>query len=162
APVHALLVIVRDYKECVIRHLNKKSPARIKPRRLERELSRYAPSLSCYDQFTGPKLLIYYEDFIAHPQETLTLVTQFFNELAPYNTALQEFLDNYEAHKQHGIALYNASPHHFSGTEGEVHKLSYYAHKVPDSILCFMRDYLMTNHPDLCMRYLTRYLRDTL
>lgn len=103
-----LVVIVRNPKEALIRHKGNK----ITFNYLLEEGSGidigmphvYFENLMAYESW-NPKnrLLIYYEDLVASPRETLTQVLLFLNESVEN---IDYFMQKYDEHKKKSIAIY--------------------------------------------------------
>lgn len=104
----ALILIVRNPKEALIRHAGKAILMEaIASNTLNQKLQIYFEALRIFDSWRSPKkLLIYYEDLMQDPKNTLIKILEFLNE--PFDR-LQEFLSNYQMHKKKCLSLYKVS-----------------------------------------------------
>lgn len=101
--VDQLILLVRNPKEAIKRasKIHDLTEHFIKKEAL------YFENIAIYDSWHPEKrLLIYYEDFITNPAETLQKVLAFLNE-PPIRLA--EFLDNYEFHQKKAMEIYRES-----------------------------------------------------
>ena len=104
-----------------------------------------------YDQYKGKKHLIFYEDLITKPKETLFNLLIKLNE----NTGkLKNFMNNYEYHKNNAINIYSShiSP---SMTRGE--KKSFHYNQLNNMQKKYFEDLINTRYLDLKNKYLTKY-----
>lgn len=65
-----LILIARDPKECIVRHTSALNT---------RDLDEYMELIKLYDQWSGNKLLIYYEDLLQNPSETILSIVSFMD-----------------------------------------------------------------------------------
>lgn len=140
-----LIVAVRNYKECVIRH-RYHLQERNQPFTLERESRLYVAPLAYFDDYERRKLLLYYEDLLEQPVLAITSLAQFLE--IPEHTCI-DFLDRYDEHRARSIQYY---PSH---TQGE--KTIYHALRLsPAERRAWDRQFRLLN-PTIYDRYLTRY-----
>ena len=94
-----LIFIVRNPKEVFVRHMGKKNLMDAMAKQPTPEpFQIYFDALKIFDEWRSPrKILIYYEDFMQHPKETLSSLLDFLHEPADL---LPEFMDSYEMHKK--------------------------------------------------------------
>ena len=101
-----LLFVIRDYRECVIR--NAKSArfggVDFEPQSWEDTLGQYLQVLKQYEDFTGPKFLVRYEDLILNTQECVKNVLNFLNVFNKQK--YEDFFEKIEHHKQRSLDLY--------------------------------------------------------
>lgn len=145
-----LLLIVRNYKECFPRH--SLTGAGDVFEMLSNPNNIYYTGLRAYHEWPKEKkLLIYYEDFIQFPEQTLQQLADFFRVGHEYVTIL---LQDFELHKNNAIAIYERYAAK-SMTRGEhIHfhedRFSQQQRKKLDA-LCEAAD------PELFRTYLLRY-----
>ena len=100
-----LIMISRNYKECLIRHLG----AKIFADNFENNLDvlSYLDNFQLFDEWPEDnRVLIYYEDLIQHPKETLKKVLLFLGENLSY---LNSFIENYNKHRNNSIGFYTSN-----------------------------------------------------
>jgi len=144
-----LILLVRNYKECLIRDLRRMKTvweALSAPHFL------YLENLKLYDIWNvDRKILIYYEDFLLHPRETLERLLLFLNEsLDP----LDPFFDQFEMHRHNSLTFYQAyiGP---SLSQGE--NLHFHSNSLSPKIRIAMDQQVQSKEPELFYTYLTRY-----
>lgn len=104
-----LILIIRDYKECIPRNTNYDS------HKYSVESEKFNSNLIIFDNTNIDKLLIYYEDLILQPKETLIKILKFLDE---YNEMdLNTFIEKLPEHKKNSISVYNKFQKSF--TEGK-------------------------------------------
>lgn len=140
--VDKLILIVRNYKECIVRHMNVKS---IKPTPLIE--SNYMELIKYYDQFVGEKTLIYYEDFIV---DIKPILEQLLTLLEYDDSHLKSFIKNLEQHKTQSLALYGSTI-----TKGK--KALFHSCKLGEELSQMWDKYLIDNYEQLFVKYLKRY-----
>lgn len=117
-PCDRLILLVRDYKEAIIRHENEaERPS--SDHVLYSGISHYIQLLDFYDKFEGEKLLIYYEDLIKNPREIIEGALVFLKETT-HRQRVNEFFDFLQYHKNTCVNIY--STHATSYTRGEQEK----------------------------------------
>lgn len=146
-----LIIIVRDYKEVIPRHLgldNLMEKFINSTRGMSNPGVDYLKIVEQYDQLESEKLLVYYEDFISKPETELRRVLKF---LDVDETHLQSFVENYEFHQKQGIKAY----HGRSFTKGT--GKSFWQDKIPSNTLNSMTIHLKKTNGPLFEKYLKRY-----
>lgn len=89
---HSLLVLIRDPKECIPRH----SDYRVEY--FESNIQHYLDILRFYQEQRCPKLLVYYEDLLQSPKESIQKVADF---IGSYQAArLEQLCAEYERLQQ--------------------------------------------------------------
>ena len=87
-----LILLLRDFKECIVSHLHENAvqiPA----------IKQYLTCIQTFDDWSSPKLLIYYHDLILRPCQTVVKLAKFFDP--PIDTTkVQEFCDSLEKHQE--------------------------------------------------------------
>jgi len=90
-----LILLLRNPKECIIRHTQKLH---------KKDIDWYMDLLSLYDSWPSKKMVIYYEDLINSPELTLQNLTTFLNI---EEGRVNKFLDNYETLFNASIGVYD-------------------------------------------------------
>jgi hypothetical protein len=69
--------------------------------------STFINNIKSFEKYKGEKILIYYEDLIEYPKESINKIYNFlqFND----ENRLNDFFNNYDYHKQKSIELYSDS-----------------------------------------------------
>lgn len=153
------LVIIRDYKEAIPRHyleIEKNRPTIDEQfvretKGLKSEGVDYIKILAQYDQYSGPKLLVHYEDLLLNPFEEVKKITEFFNIYD--DDKYQKFCKTYDDHKKRGLSSYHAT----SRTHGDTKKLKWHQERLNSQVRKNMTQRLKDNYPVLFDRYLKRY-----
>ena len=96
-----LIIIVRDYRESLYRALYKVTPAK-----LHKRCDAYMHILEFFNQFTGKKQIIYYEDLITDFEGIVDTVVSFLNIK---KDKVDSLLSNYEYHKKACLEWYGTS-----------------------------------------------------
>lgn len=112
-----LLVLVRDYRECIIRNIYKNCS---KAEYQRRAVDKYMHVIESYHNWSGPKLLTYYEDLITNPAKELNKISKHFG-LDVNKTKL--FINDLPEHIRKSIILYYPG----SITQGMPNKSHYHA-----------------------------------
>lgn len=104
----ALILIVRNPKETLVRHLGKTVlMAAVQENKMPKNLKIYFEALEIFDDWRSPKkMIIYYEDLLQAPESVLLEILAFLNESTD---KLQEFLNDYANHKKKCLSLYKES-----------------------------------------------------
>lgn len=97
-----LLVVVRDYLECVPRQLQMPQKERSKEL-LEEHAGLYMAVLRKFEEWKGPKKLVYYEDLMTDPRGVLAGIAAF---LALPQEKTDAFLGDLENHRKRSIRNY--------------------------------------------------------
>ena len=156
-----MIAIVRNYKECLIRHLSKEwESSSTVVDFLEDKSSLQPPywyikNLQAYEEHQGEKVLLYYEDLITQPVITLRKLLDFM-ELNQGSRKLDDFERNLGFHKQQSVSLY--ANNQKSITLGKEDQLRYHSEKALTAEERAEFDlYYQTHYPKLYAKYLTRY-----
>ncbi len=155
-----VILILRDYRECLLRSNIESWLEFGDVERFLEERGTFTPphwyidNLKEYDLFQGNKLLVYYEDLLAHPDVEIPRISNFLNFNA---REVEAFLANLDEHKQSSISLYTSGGH-ASETKGDTKKASYHAdmHVSPEQKEAF-DSYYIQKYPSLFEKYLSRY-----
>jgi hypothetical protein len=153
-----LILLIRDYKECLPRQYNYDLEA-IKDQIMFLQRDKYKPKLPYeyfdnlyyFDAYQGPKLLVYYDDLMKNPKVSLLKIFSFLGESTQY---FDSFYNHLEQHKQRSLNLYVT---HGGGSRSRGKDDHYHSKKLGYRI-CFEIDELVRiNHPILWKKYLKKY-----
>ncbi|MBD3279079.1 MAG: hypothetical protein GF388_12330, partial [Candidatus Aegiribacteria sp.] len=157
-----LIVLVRNYKECLVRHhiggagsLDRKFYAQTQGYR-DGETD-YIGYFQIYEQWQGKKILIYYEDLITDLEAELLKVLKLLEYDGSY---LRELMDNIGFHKKQSIGLYSKNPPTIASasfTKGDSDKLIFHSQKLTDKQKREWDRHLEEKFPDILQKYLRRY-----
>lgn len=105
-----LLFIIRNHKECILRHtmpVIAEFPERFLNVCYE-ELLSYMQNLQAYDEYPGPKLLVYYEDLLSTPEQQILEIIDFLGENSSPETLerYHKFLKDYGSHTEESRQIY--------------------------------------------------------
>ena len=125
---HKLVVLVRDYKEYLPRVLwgdgetFKPSYDSSAPRKFSdifvEKANGWVDILEKYDEYTGPKIMIHYEDLIQKPRTTVERLQEFMGDISDSGSRYLKFFENLELHKQNSILFYKNANGGESFTKG--------------------------------------------
>lgn len=117
-----LVLIIRDYREAIPRH---------QPKLDDKAIELYISPLISYDNFNGNKLVLYYEDLITDPKNTLKELLIFLGE---YNEeVLEKFISDYDTHKNNSLKVYDKFQGGNRGLyfeKGRVENLNYHKSRI--------------------------------
>ncbi len=151
-----LILIVRNYKECIPSHIQriKKDPLTFSEiiNRISTTESYYFRNLQIYDRYRGKKILIYYEDLIKDPANTLKQISKFINK-EPLN--LMDFINNLPLHKNIVIEYYQTIGKFESITRGDVEL--YFSSKLSKQQNVEIDKLVESKYPYITRKYLSRY-----
>ncbi len=166
----AIVHIIRNYKECIIRDCLHPGKIRNFQEEFERVCltdvpannwphdSDYLALIKLFDETKSIKYLIYYEDMITDP---IRIFTNLFNFLQIPEKLYEEFLSQYQRHKQDGIEQYDTT---FLGsiTKGDPSKLLFHSkkHLTPEQRFQWDTE-IEQKYPYLFKKYLERYKEKT-
>ncbi len=147
------ILLVRNYKECMTRRRGSFDAVLNKP---EKNLF-YFKNLQIFDNWNPKKrLLIYYEDFICDPEETLAKVMEFVQQ--PDEERLQQFMENFPMHRQK--VLYYYQENRIGGTQSQGTDILHHSRNVPEEKLIRLDHYVQKKFPHLFEKYLSRYAQE--
>jgi len=146
-----VIIIIRNYKECIIRHNKDKRGYDFELFEKQNQGKRddYIGIIKHFDQFNGKKLYLYYEDLI-NDSYIPKICYQLCQFLQIENSRINSFLDNLQSIKSQSLCLYPKSK---TKGKSEIHH----------SQLLTWDDrlrwdfYLAFYYRDLYLDYLTRY-----
>jgi hypothetical protein len=154
-----LILIVRDYKECIIRHSasedGKQSLLDKSKFKFDKETNGlhsdgvdYIGCIEHYEKWPGDKLFVYYEDLLTNHTKEIPRIVDF---LGIDKRQVPGFLDMYRHHFKQAIQAY----HEKSYTGGV--KLQYHQNKIPVEFRDHMVSKIKKQHPRIYEQYLKRY-----
>ena len=150
-----LIILIRNYKECILRHTHRGSSGATLSQIKEvfsREKLMYLNVLRFYEKSKENKFIVYYEDLIKYPESTLRGVLEFFGENGNY---LKDFINNYDRHRATSYNQYTTLLEK-SETQGDPNKLKYHSNFLSGDILLQI-DQLFKEEKVLFDKYLLRY-----
>lgn len=151
--VKNIIFIIRNYKECIHRHIGYESE------KWDYQLIRYLNILEQYDLFKGNKIIIYYGDMIKKPRKHIKKIIEF---LKCDMNLLDEFMSNFDKYKQDSISVYQKGANHHStfrsNTNGDEKELLYHSNNVNFERLKEMDKIVKDYNLDLFNKYLKRYV----
>jgi len=149
-----LIVLVRNFKECIVRErkctehefyeiVGKKGP----------DFQLYLKNITLYHSWKDPKtkLLIYYEDLIFKPRQTIEKLVNFLE----IETDLDHFFDNYEYWKSEVITSYKTQHNTLPSSGGN--QEIFHSKDFSKEGLRKLDNYLMKTHSLFWNEYLFRY-----
>lgn len=151
-----LLLILRDYKECLTRNLGVKKMKKteiITDTNNMGSLRNFLNNIKFFDEFKGSKKLIYYCDLIETPETEITAIGNFLNGT---EEQINDFLKNYENHQKKCINLYGTLQK--SQTNGKTTK--YHSKKLDNNLKNILTNLLKKWDTSLYEKYLKRYERN--
>lgn len=88
-----LIFILRNYKDCIESHKQRSASGPV-----DKFLNEYFSLLKQYDDFSGDKTIIYYEDII--DENKLPDIMKNLSQFLESDCDIDDFVKNYEKHKQ--------------------------------------------------------------
>jgi len=150
-PIDKLIIVVRDYKEVIIRH-RKEAPnvSLLKDScKSDNSTHNYIQLIDYFDKFEGDKIMIHYEDIITDIKSVLKKLVDFLEESDEH---IEDFMNKIETHKINSIGIYGPG-----GSETKGKTLKYHSNKMTNEQKRKWDEYLKTNHSHLFEKYLKRY-----
>ena len=154
-----VVLLVRDYRECILRHHRDIWSAYPDPTTLlmdeglEQPPLWYIRNLQAFDQFQGDKLLLYYEDLVQYPRSTLSQLASFL-ALAPDRTAV--FLQDIETHQSASVQVYKKGGHKSESLHSKDLNHHAKAKLTPGQVREF-DEFYFSRYPEIAHKYLARY-----
>lgn len=150
-----LLLIVRNYKELIARECSgKKITKRLKGKKIKQ----YMKNLSFYDLWKDDdtKLLIYYEDLISDPKNTIEKLLMFYDKDIDL---VEEFMENidYWQKKVYRSYINSQGPQHGKSARNAKPKEIYHTKNISLDDLKKVDRKVRDAYPVLWERYLNRY-----
>jgi hypothetical protein len=154
-----VILVIRNYKECILRHHKKAWPkysnivSMLTDEELRQPASWYIKNIDAFDKFEEEKLLIYYEDLLENPLETILDLSVF---IGLDKERSQLLLDDMDAQYQNSVAAYTRGGHRSETSATK--DLNFHARtKLTKEEVREFDDFYFTNHHRLANKYLRRY-----
>lgn len=161
---NCLLVIVRDYKECFVRQAKSyEEPVDIETvadlgfnQQTYSDL--YLDILRLYDSWdVENRYLIYYEDLIQFPHQTLTKLFQF---IGGEQERVDSFIENLEYYKRISIEHYNIIEGVHGGSMSSGQSANFHTQNYSNDELQHLDQLMKSRAGDLWNKYLRHYSKD--
>ena len=149
-----LVCVIRDYRECFVRHC--------RGRTFERKVSRmsdYTDNLSVYDAFQGNKMIMYYEDFVSDPTVYMKQFLDFLEIKSEWHNI------DVKEHRDISVKLYESGGSNEVGkqtrgapslTKGKA-DFKFHQKDLDDQTVAMLENWFIENHKELHDKYLGRY-----
>ena len=122
-----LILLLRNYKECIVRHAASKTLDAAKQQMQDAapvsDNTDYIHLVGFYDEYDGAKLVIYYEDLISDPRTELERLLRFVGSFE--DVKLDKFIANRKKHQARSIKNYRRLSH--SATKGNASALRFHS-----------------------------------
>lgn len=153
-----LILLIRDFKESLFRFYRHQYSVlfqELKPDSLNNPKNFYFKTLKTFESWNPEnRLLLFYEDLIGNPKETLKKALSFLNES---DELLDEFLKNIETHKKISVDFYFTKPEYGRPvTQGK--DPTFHQRKAGVSTCRRLVDLIKSYYPEYTKKYLSRYL----
>lgn len=156
----SVILVIRDYRECLLRHntelWNETGDVRsfLEDDSVKQPANWYIKNIQTFEEFTGRKLLLYYEDLISNSEEAVRELSRFL-EMDQDRT--NEFVATIETRSAESVGAY-VSGGHKSSTSSNLNDFRYHArkHLTPEQMVEF-DEYYKREYPAIFHKYLTRY-----
>jgi len=155
-----VILLLRDFKECLLRHnkdewlsLNNVEQF-LDAQDFQQPCEWYIKNIEAFDNFKGPKLLLYYEDLMQSPANEFTKLAVF---LSLSEEVVSRFIDNIDKHFHASVAAYTAGGH--ASETAKTKDLQAHARKLlTDEQKNEFDRYYLRKYPSLTQEYLKRYI----
>jgi len=157
-----VILVIRNYKECLIRNLKKfwdkreKDPERVKSF-IEGVRNNQAPiclirNIEAFEKYKGDKLLLYYEDLVSDTAREIQRLVDFLDLPKDH---LGELLNNIDQHTRNSVKIYDKIL--TSATKGSAEKLIFHSRDLSLAEKKGFDEYFETRFPLIYCKYLRRY-----
>lgn len=143
------LFIIRNYRDVFVRKSFEKNEVQgsfYEKTYLDEGYDKYMSVLRDYDEFSGDKFLVYYEDLVSDPG---TWIKKIFKFLGISDIQADFFIKEYEKHYRCSLGIFRRN---YPGSD-----LTAFPESLAYDIKIHMNDIMMYNSPLLFGKYLTRY-----
>ena len=152
--IQKLVLIVRDYRECFVRHCVGKKFAR----RIGR-MKDFTDNLYTYDSFNGEKMIMYYEDFVADPKTYMKQFLDFVNVKSEWDD-----IDIAE-HRDLSVKLYETGGSETVGTQTKgapsltkgKSDFKFHQQELDDETKQLLEEWFQKEHSGIFNNFLNRY-----
>jgi len=155
-----VILIIRDYRECLLRHnqelWSKTNDVKtfLEDQTVKHPPGWYIRNIQSFDEFSGEKTVLYYEDILSDPTSQIPKLCEFLN--FPREQYLS-FLDNLTEHSKKSVNAYTATTHE---SETKLNPTNFKFHSAknltPAQQLEFDQ-YYREHYPELFEKYLSKY-----
>ncbi len=158
-----LIVIVRNYRECMMRHHNNRDDRMLDflnfedsyfkqlgqaEQLFESRKSGYILTLKCYEKWNpATRFLVYYEDLINDPETTLKSLMRF---LGQDEALVDDFMADFEAKRDESYDRYRNPQSRYSN-------LLYHTSLMAEEVILGCDEFMRTKYPDYWEKYLSRF-----
>jgi hypothetical protein len=144
-----LIFILRDFKECIVRHID------YDVNQFERSFIEYLELISFFDKHQGEKLVIGYENLLLAPSEIVKSLAKILPESRPELVA--QFLNNIERYKQLNV---RAKGRQWGGCVSRFQSNYHYRRLTSESQeqLRLLAEAALGNYPNKIRAYVEPYL----
>ena len=155
-----VLLILRNYKECLIRQFKNKwnnypsIQSFLEDETLHTPCNWYMSNIKAFNQYSGDKKLLYFEDMIEKPLQFIDDLVEFLNLPTKRLANLKENLTD---HQKTSVGLYTKRGKE-SFTNGKKENLKIHSSSLSQSQLYEFDNYYLSNFRELTNLYLARYL----
>lgn len=158
-----LIVIIRDYKESILRMFNNFSHIKDTIGKKHDDaifknlppyygvITWYFENLEYFEQFEGEKFLVYYEELLLQPERVYRNILSF---LGASDQFLEDFMNELEAHKKVCLKYYDS---YCFGSETQGKNLKFHSNKISKEELTEFDQLVKDSYPNLWEKYLSRY-----
>lgn len=144
-----LILLLRNYKECILRQM---SPS-IYEQGLFYDRYNFMENINEFDNWPeNLRLLIYYEELIQDPHNTLIKCADF---LKLSHEKVDKFMENYDKYKELSLDSYENNQGDMSHTRGET--LIHHSNSLTAEQAHEWDEKIKEKYPNLFAKYLTRY-----
>lgn len=154
-----LVVIVRNYREALLRHFKYNPNGDLEIGGESELLSaalNYLENLKCYEGWNKEnRFIYYYEDLMNNPRKTFQNLISFLNDS---NQKLDYFIENIDTYKQKCLAGYHKSNERYGGSISKGKDLHFHSRQVSSKVIKYI-DQIIRKHAGkkIWNKYLERY-----
>ena len=152
--IQKLVLVLRDYRECFVRHcVGKKFERRVG------RMNDFTDNLYTYESFPGQKMILYYEDFVSDPKT-------YMGEFLDFVDVKNEWGDiDVAEHRDISVKLYESGGSDKVGsktrgapslTKGKA-DFKFHQKILDDETKLLLEQWFKTEHSDIHDKYLERY-----
>jgi|GEM_PF-1099303 len=153
---NSLIMILRNFKECIPSYKKFSSEELLNSIVLDKgPFKQYIKNLIYFDTWANErtKLLIYYEDLISNPEETIKKIASFYHNQVE-DDYLENLYDNYEDSWKKCYKSYKKS---FPTGRSDGCSLIFHSKDFPSDLVYSMDKHIKITYPHLWEKYLSRY-----
>jgi len=143
----SLVFVIRNYKECIFRHNKKRALNSVDYRKSE--MQKYLDNLKFYDEWSGKKVMLYYEDLIVNFKKYYMPILDIVSVDRKEHNGL---FANLAYHKNACLKQYDK----VCGSQSKGKTAIFHSKTLPKNLIKEMDKYAKKDK-ELYSRYLTRY-----